>query len=98
MAQRELTNEEMEAIVGGYHSAPFEVLGMQTSQDDGKESLVVRAIRPLDVAVSVLDVKTGRATPLERIHPGGLFAASFSRRKNPFAYRLLVEDAAGNQH
>ena len=98
MAQRELTNEEMEALVGGYHSAPFEVLGMQTVQDDGKESLIVRAFRPLDVAVSLLDVKTGRTTPLEPLHPGGLFAAHFPRRKNPFAYRLLVEDAAGNQH
>ncbi len=98
MAQRELTNEEMEALVGGYHSAPFEVLGMQIAADDGKESLIVRAFRPLDVAVSLLDVKTGRTTPLERIHPGGLFAARFPRRKNPFAYRLLVEDAAGNQH
>ena len=98
MAQRELTNEEMEAVVGGYHSAPFEVLGMQTVQSDGKESLVVRAFRPLDVVVSVLDVKTGQTTPLERIHPDGLFAAHFPRRKHPFAYRLLVEDTAGNQH
>lgn len=98
MAQRELTNEEMEAIVGGYHSAPGEVLGMHAVSSDGKESLVVRAFRPLDVAVSLLDGKTGRTTPLERIHPGGLFAAHFPRRKNPFAYRLLVEDAAGNQH
>lgn len=98
MAQRELKNEEMEALVGGYHSAPDEILGMHRIVSGDKESLVVRAFRPLDTAVFVLDVKNGRTTAMERIHPGGLFAAHFSRRKNAFAYRLLVEDGEGKQH
>lgn len=98
----ELTSETMEAVVGGYHSAPHEVLGMHRvtadGKEDGKDSLVVRAFRPLDRAVWLVDVKSGRRTPLEPIHPDGLYAVHLARRKNPFAYRLLVEDEAGEQH
>ena len=100
MAQRnvEMTDEEMEAIVGGYHSAPSEHLGMHVVLSEGKESLVVRAFRPLEAAVSVIDVESGRRFPMQRIHPSGLFAVYFLQRQAPFVYRLLIEDDAGNQH
>ena len=105
----ELTVETMEAVVGGYHSAPFEVLGMHRVTADGKghgkgdgkkgrESLVVRAFRPLDRAVWLVDVKNNRRMAMEPIHPGGLYAVHLARRKNPFVYRLLVEDEAGEQY
>lgn len=93
-----LSAAEMEAIVGGYHGAAADVLGMHWVETESGEGLVVRAFRPLDAAVSVLDVKNGRRTPMEQVHPGGLFVAHFARRKKPFAYRLLVEDGAGAVH
>ena len=88
---------EIEAIVGGYHGSPYAVLGMHSATIDGTTSLAVRAFRPIDKQVFVLDVTQGRRTAMQRVHADGFFEAIFRRRKNPFAYRLVVVDGDGNE-
>ena len=51
---------DIEAIVGGYHGAPHKILGMHETMVDEKSCIVVRAFRPLDERVFVLDVKSER--------------------------------------
>ncbi|MCB9162005.1 MAG: 1,4-alpha-glucan branching protein GlgB [Caldilineaceae bacterium] len=89
---------DVAAIVGGYHGAPFNVLGPHTTVVDGKECLVVRAFRPLDDRVDVLDVAAGTRTEMTRVHSGGFFEAVFSGRSEPFAYRLIVMDESGAEY
>ena len=81
---------QIEAIVGGYHGAPYDVLGLQVATIDGKEGLAVRAFRPLDKKVEVLEIESGKRTPMTQVHPAGFFEATFPRRKERFAYRLAV--------
>jgi 1,4-alpha-glucan branching enzyme len=88
---------DIAAIVGGYHGAPFHVLGPHTGMVDGKECLVIRAFRPLDDRVYVVDVAKDKRTEMTRVHSGGFFEAAFPGRKKPFAYRLIVADATGTE-
>ncbi len=81
---------EMEAIVGAYHGAPHQVLGMHTVEVDGRPCLAVRAFRPHDVAVRVLDVKNNRRYTMHLVHPEGFFEVVLRNRRKPFPYRLVV--------
>ena len=68
------------------------------SRVKGKEAVVVRAFRPLDAEVYVLELATGKRTPMEKVHPAGFFEVVFTRRKSLFAYRLIVADGAGHEY
>jgi 1,4-alpha-glucan branching enzyme len=72
----------LEAIVRGRLSDPFAVLGMHGTPP----SLTVFA--PDAAEVDVLDAKGKRLAEMERIHPEGVFHATFPRKRKPFAYRL----------
>ena len=61
---------QITAICGGYHAAPFDVLGPHVVEVNGQPSLVVRAFRPLDERVFVIDPPTGTRTELG-CGPGG---------------------------
>lgn len=93
-----LSTEELNAIAGGYHSAPAHVLGMHPCEINGRHYLTARAFRPSDVAVQVVDVKNNWHYQMERVHPAGVFEVLFSRRKNPFRYRLEVTGLDGSIH
>jgi 1,4-alpha-glucan branching enzyme len=84
----------MLAILGGYHGAPHTVLGAH-KVETGPPGVVVRAFRPLDERVYVIDLTNGRRTEMAKIHEGGFFEAQFPGVEALFAYRLIVEDASG---
>ncbi len=75
----------IDAIVGGYHGTPFDILGPHLL--DGK--LVIRAFLPDAAEVSVVD-GTDIPTPMEKIHASGLFEAQFSERKDITSYQLKI--------
>jgi 1,4-alpha-glucan branching enzyme len=76
------------AIVGGYHSAPFDILGMHLQTVDGKPSIVIRTLQPQALAVSV--IREGSAYPMELVHPGRLFEAVFRGEAELFGYRFSI--------
>jgi len=88
----------IDAIVGGYHGQPATVLGQHLLTDGDSEYIVIRAFRPLDEAVDILDITDGHRFPMQRIHKLGLFEAVFRDRSTPFAYRLITIDPNGNEH
>lgn len=90
--------QEIDGIVYGYHASPFSVLGWHVVEEGGKSALVYRAFRPLDQAVTLLELKGGKRHEMERIHPLGLFQVTFPRRKTPFAYRLILLGGDGQEH
>ncbi len=79
-----LTPEEIAAIIGGYHSDPFSILGRHTV--DGKS--VVRVFEPAAEAVAVI---IGRKhTALTRIHPEGLYEGVTSDK--PYKLQVTYSD------
>lgn len=81
---------EMDAIAGGYHGAPYNLLGPHVVTRDGSEMLAIRTFRPMDKAVAVLETETGRRTAMKRVHSAGLYEALFTQHKAAFSYRLAV--------
>ncbi len=92
------SSAELDAIVGGYHGAPYDILGPHLVTEADRTFLVVRAFRPLDAQVTLLDLATDQRHPLTRTHEGGIFEAHFRDRAEPFAYRLLITDQSGTEH
>jgi 1,4-alpha-glucan branching enzyme len=86
-----MTVQEMEAITGGYHGDPFALLGPHMVEREGKTEWVVRAFLPQAAEVALL--LGGATIPMERTHPGGLFAAALE--VEPGAYKLRVTDRQG---
>ena len=87
-----MTEQEIEAITGGYHGDAFAVLGPHAAGSESKLGWEIRTFQPQAQSVAV--VVGGKTWPMESKHPGGLFAASMPSR--PASYQLSVTDHAGN--
>ncbi len=88
---------DVAAIVGGYHGAPHNILGPHVVATDAGPALAVRAFRPLDAQVRLLDLESGARTEMTCIDPAGFFEALFPGRSEPFAYRLCVVAPDGRE-
>ncbi len=85
-----MTDQEVEAIVGGYHSDPFRVLGPHAS-GNGKRARgwQVRAFLPQAESAEVL---LGDAVcPMEKRHEAGLFVTSLKGAPGPYRLRLRLD-------
>ncbi|MGH9618842.1 MAG: 1,4-alpha-glucan branching protein GlgB [Bryobacteraceae bacterium] len=86
-----MTEEELEAIVGGYHGDAFAVLGPHAVTGDGKREWEIRAFLPhaqqAEAAVS------GKLVAMQRIHPAGLFVGRVEDEPGP--YRFKITDREG---
>jgi 1,4-alpha-glucan branching enzyme len=81
-----MTDQDLEAIVGGYHGDSFAVLGPHAMTGEADGPWVVRAFLP---QVKELAVRSGdRTIAAKRIHPAGLFEAKLLSA--PGAYRLNI--------
>lgn len=71
---------EVDAIVGGYHGAPHQILGPHAVTVNRKKQTVICAFRPLDLQVDVILADDNTVYPMERIHPSGFFEVVIPRR------------------
>jgi 1,4-alpha-glucan branching enzyme len=76
------------AIVGGYHSAPFVILGIHPQAGADAPGIVLRTFQPQALAVSV--IRQGGLYPMRRVHPDGLFEAIFHGESEFFPYRFSI--------
>src|SRR5208337_806703 len=76
------------AIAGGYHSTPFDILGMHPLAVAGTPAIVIRTFQPQAFAVSV--IRGDRLYPMHRVHPDGLFEAIFPGETEFFRYRFSI--------
>ncbi len=86
-----MTDQEIEAITGGYHGDAFAVLGPHAAGDN-KNEWEVRAFLPQAQQVEVLT--DGKNIPMQRQHMAGLFAARVPAQISN--YRLRITDYQGN--
>jgi 1,4-alpha-glucan branching enzyme len=88
-----MTEQEIEAIVGGYHGDTFGVLGPHALTSTGKTTQwEVRAFLP-QAKQAELAIE-GKRIPMERVHLGGLFVARLAFQ--PVNYRFRITDYQGN--
>src|SRR5450755_3589150 len=88
-----MTVAEMEAIVGGYHGDPFNILGPHRIQTAfGPRRWEVRAFLPQ--AESAEAIVGEQAFAMEKQHPHGFFCARMDG--DPRLYRLRAVTPAGN--
>ena len=94
--QGTLPAADVDALVQGRHGDPFSVLGPHVCREGRATALAIRAFLPGALAAEVRPEEPG-FTPreMERIHPDGVFEATFPGRAVPFRYRLTVTDAPG---
>ncbi len=82
-----LSSETLSALAGGYHSAPFDVLGAHPTPD----GLAIRVFQPQAREVMILPPPgDGSPRAMEMIHPDGVFEALFDDPTYVFHYRLRV--------
>ncbi len=86
-----MTDGELEAIAGGYHGDPFAVLGPHPRDASEKNGWEVTAFFPHAQRVEVLEGT--RTIEAEKVHGGGIYAASFESR--PDRYRLRITHGDG---
>ncbi len=75
----------LDAIIGGYLGAPFDVLGPHLLGT----SLVIRTFQPDAAHVAVVMGKK-KAVPMTQIHPAGLFEVVIPERKKIEPYQLDI--------
>jgi 1,4-alpha-glucan branching enzyme len=91
-----LPTMDVDALVAGRHPDPFAVLGPHVFRENGATAMAVRAFLPGAVAAEVRPAEPGVAPrAMERLHPDGIFEATFPGHGASFRYRLAVTDEAG---
>lgn len=79
-----LNVETISAITGGYHGAPFDVLGIHPIAG----GMVVRTFQPQAKSVNVIIGSESHAT--EKIHADGFFELALKSKKDFFNYQLQI--------
>jgi 1,4-alpha-glucan branching enzyme len=96
---RDAIRDEIERLVRGRLSDPFELLGPHWIGPAGNRSLCIRVFRPGTVEAGVIWNDTGEQHAAKQIHPAGLFEAALPadpahRREDeaiaPTSYRLRI--------
>jgi len=85
-----MTEQEIEAIVGGYHGDPFSVLGphpFNTASELGEWE--VRAFLPQATRAFVVGSAGASTITMERIHHQGLFRARVPRAPDAYTIRYI---------
>ena len=90
---RMVNSADILALAEGRHGAPRQILGPHPA-GAGHAGLLLRTFQPFAVQVDVIDAASGATTPLQRVHPAGLFEASLPC--TPSAYRYRITDADGH--
>ena len=93
---------DIDLTIHASHWNPFTVLGLHEipGASNGLKEWVIRAFLPEARTAWVVDLlrgEPGEVVSMERLHPDGLFQATFADRAEPFMYRLKIENFEGHQ-
>ncbi len=77
-------------IINFEHYDPFEVLGYHEISINGEKSGSISAFIPAAKGISVIEIQTGRETPMELIHPDGFYIYINLSGPEFFPYELKI--------
>src|SRR5579875_3847231 len=80
-----MTDQELEAIAGGYHGDAFGALGPHPAAN-GKNGWEIRAFLPQAEQVEV--AVDGKTVPMERVHAAGVFTAPVGAQPAKYTFRI----------
>jgi len=84
--------ENIKRIVDGKHGDPFFVLGMHV----GEKNIEVRAFLPEADEAWVINERTQKSYPMDKIHKTGFYVAEF-HHKDTFPYRIKIKTYEGEK-
>ncbi|MEZ5400145.1 MAG: 1,4-alpha-glucan branching protein GlgB [Bryobacteraceae bacterium] len=86
--------KDIDAIVGGYHSDAFSVLGPHAIKRDwAGDGWEVRAFLPHAAQAELIIGKT-LVAPMDRVHPAGFFVARLDAKPDSYRFRISADDRA----
>lgn len=87
-----VSQDDIDAIIGGYHGAPHRVLGPHPVQLPSQNGsfISICVFRPLVQQVFVMDLRSESQQEMLRIDPAGFFEIIFPSDVGKFAYRLRL--------
>ena len=83
-----VSQNEIDLIIGTNHHDPYQVLGAHECEQEGKKIVAVRAFLPDAVKAEVIDLNTGTAFKMEKLHDAGFFESVITERTEVFPYRI----------
>ena len=92
-----MTEQEMEAIAGGYHGDAFGILGphpLGSREGDGNQ-WEVRTFLPHARTVELR--MSGTAAPMVQKHPGGLFVARTNHDPGAYTFHAIDHQGASTE-
>jgi 1,4-alpha-glucan branching enzyme len=87
---REVSQDELRAVVEGWSHEPHAVLGTHLTG----AGWVVRTLRPEAVVVAVLD-EDGSRYPAHQLHPGGIYEARLPKQPGDYRIEVTYGDGEG---
>ena len=85
-ADTQANKDAYAALLSGTHTDPFAVLGVHRSGN----SRIVRTLQPQAERVAVIDTVGETLADMERVHPGGVFAAIMPPRLRHYRLRITM--------
>jgi len=85
-----MTEQDLEAIAGGYHGDAFAILGPHRTNATGKTPWEIRAFYPQAKTVEVLNGSD--RTSMDRVHPAGIFVAGMPEKPTAYKFRITGHD------
>lgn len=86
-----INEAELNSFLTAQNGKPFDLLGMHKC----KGGLVVRAYLINAQSAELLDMRTGKCTPMQKLDNSGFYELFLPRLRKPFAYKFKVKSYSG---
>jgi 1,4-alpha-glucan branching enzyme len=87
--------DQIKFIVNANHWDPFQVLGNHIIVKERSKAVAVRAFVPEAEETWVVETKTKKLFPMQKIHKAGFFELIITEKKDVFPYRIRIKSYDG---
>ena len=92
---KESLKDQIKLIVNANHWDPFQVLGNHIIVKERSKAVAVRAFLPEAEKTWVVETKTKKLFPMQKIHKAGFFEVIITEKKDIFPYRIRIKSYDG---
>jgi len=92
---KESLKDQIKLIVNANHWDPFQVLGNHIILKERIKAVAVRAFLPEAEETWVVETKTKKSFPMQKIHKAGFFEVIITEKKDIFPYRIRIKSYDG---
>ncbi|MFZ3137867.1 MAG: 1,4-alpha-glucan branching protein GlgB [Thermodesulfovibrionales bacterium] len=92
---KESLKDQIKLIVNANHWDPFQVLGNHIIVKERSKAVAVRTFLPEAEETWVVETKTKKLFPMQKIHKAGFFEVIITEKKDIFPYRIRIKSYDG---